>query len=193
MTGIYLGNQAVYDPLVLPNNSRINGVEHFYQTTKPTTRGDGSALGIGDRWWKTDDGTEWSWNGTYWLGEKFVIGVDLRNRPEVGNPVVGKGSGVFFWYAESHLPQPLLTPVNWDSDNYYYFYLSVGASTVIPGDNRFPEYRILQWPSQFFSLNLVYIGPGKMIFPLVRKQGNPTENAYSGTSSLNFTCSLIAP
>lgn len=53
--------------LVLPNNSRINGIEHFYQTTKPITRGDGSALVIGDRWWKTDEGTEWFWNGTYWL------------------------------------------------------------------------------------------------------------------------------
>lgn len=51
----------------LPNNTRINGVGHFYQTTKPVTRGDGSALVVGDRWWKTDEGTEWFWNGTYWL------------------------------------------------------------------------------------------------------------------------------
>lgn len=54
-------------PLILPNNSRVNGVEHFYQTTKPTARGNGDALVIGDRWWKTGDGTEWWWNGTYWL------------------------------------------------------------------------------------------------------------------------------
>jgi hypothetical protein len=63
------GNLEVYSSLILPNNSRINGVEHFYQATKPTVRGDGSALVIGDRWWKTDDGTEWFWNGTYWLGD----------------------------------------------------------------------------------------------------------------------------
>lgn len=49
------------------NNFRINGVEHFYQPTKPTTRGDLTALAIGDKWSKTDDGTEWFWNGTYWL------------------------------------------------------------------------------------------------------------------------------
>ena len=61
--------------LILPNNTRINGVEHFYQTTKPTVRGDGSALVVGDRWWKVDDGTEWFWNGSYWLSplhEKFI-------------------------------------------------------------------------------------------------------------------------
>lgn len=53
--------------LNLPNNTRINGVEHFYQNTKPITRGDSSALVVGDRWCKTNDGTEWYWNGTYWL------------------------------------------------------------------------------------------------------------------------------
>jgi hypothetical protein len=51
----------------LPNGARINGVEHIYQTSKPTTRVDGSALVASDRWWKTNDGTEWFWNGTYWL------------------------------------------------------------------------------------------------------------------------------
>lgn len=51
----------------LPNGTRINGVEHIYQTTKPTTRVDGSALVARDKWYKTDDGTEWFWNGTYWL------------------------------------------------------------------------------------------------------------------------------
>jgi hypothetical protein len=51
----------------LPNNTRINNIEHFYQSTKPVTRGDGSALVIGDRWWKPMEGTEWFWNGTYWL------------------------------------------------------------------------------------------------------------------------------
>lgn len=55
---------------ILPNNTRLNGVEHFYQTTKPTERGDASALVVGDRWWKSDDGTEWFWNGTYWLTAK---------------------------------------------------------------------------------------------------------------------------
>lgn len=54
----------------LPNNVRINGVEHFYQSTKPTVRGDGSALVAGDRWWQTNTRQEWHWNGTYWLSPR---------------------------------------------------------------------------------------------------------------------------
>jgi hypothetical protein len=65
---------AETSPLVLPNNSRINGVEHFYQTTKPTVRGDNSALVVGDRWWKTDTGEEWFWNGSYWLSSQKIFG-----------------------------------------------------------------------------------------------------------------------
>jgi hypothetical protein len=65
--------------LVLPNNSRINNIEHFYQADKPITRGDGSALVIGDRWWKTDEGTEWFWNGTYWLSTvQYILTINFN-------------------------------------------------------------------------------------------------------------------
>lgn len=57
----------------LPNNTQINGVEYFFQSTKPTTRGSGSALVIGDRWWKINDGTDWFWNGSYWLSVESVV------------------------------------------------------------------------------------------------------------------------
>ena len=75
--GTLAGSNIGYSSLaqlasVLPNNLRINGVEHFYQTTKPTTRGDNSALVVGDRWYKTDDQTEWQWNGTYWLSPVYL-------------------------------------------------------------------------------------------------------------------------
>ena len=75
LSGYAPKNNATFTgSLILPNNSRIAGVEHFYQTAKPITRGDGSALVAGDRWWKVDDGTEWFWNGTYWLSEaKFRV------------------------------------------------------------------------------------------------------------------------
>lgn len=66
--------------LILPNNSRINGVEHFYQATKPITRGDGSPLVIGDRWYKSDEGSNWFWNGTYWLSPSIVVAI-----PSSGN------------------------------------------------------------------------------------------------------------
>jgi hypothetical protein len=51
----------------LPNNFRINGVENFYQVTKPLARGDGSPLVSGDFWRNPTNGQEWTWNGTYWL------------------------------------------------------------------------------------------------------------------------------
>jgi hypothetical protein len=70
------GKKTFTSPLILPDNSRINGVEHFYRSTKPTVRGDSSALVAGDRWYKTDDGTEWWWNGTYWLSAEKVITSD---------------------------------------------------------------------------------------------------------------------
>ena len=45
-----------------------------YQTTpsKPTTRVDGSALQIGDRWYSPNTGIEVFWNGSYWLGEELT-------------------------------------------------------------------------------------------------------------------------
>jgi len=55
------------------NGQVINGVAHFVQTTAPTTRADGSILVAGDRWAKSDDGTEWFWNGTYWLSPPVVL------------------------------------------------------------------------------------------------------------------------
>ena len=55
------------EPGGLSNPSQQNNVFQFVQTTKPTERSAGVALVAGDRWYKTDDGTEWFWNGTYWL------------------------------------------------------------------------------------------------------------------------------
>jgi hypothetical protein len=76
----------------LPNNSRINNIEHFYQTTKPITRGDGSALVVGDRWWKTDTSDEWFWNGTYWIGRLIVSSMMFS-----GHTVSATTGGMFFY------------------------------------------------------------------------------------------------
>lgn len=54
-------------PSIIPNGALINNVCHIYQSTKPTTRPDGSALVVGDICYKINDGTQWFWNGTYWL------------------------------------------------------------------------------------------------------------------------------
>jgi hypothetical protein len=57
-----------YDGTGWNNNPTIqNGFYQFVQNTKPTQRAVGVPLVAGDRWFKTNDQTEWSWNGTYWL------------------------------------------------------------------------------------------------------------------------------
>jgi hypothetical protein len=58
-------------PNILPNGTRINGVEHIYQSTKPTTRVNGSDLVADDIWYKTDDLTWWLWNGVYWVTKQI--------------------------------------------------------------------------------------------------------------------------
>jgi hypothetical protein len=61
-----LTNDAGYLSAI-PNGAIINGIAHFNQDSKPTTRIDGSALVVRDKWYRTTDGTDWFWNGTYWV------------------------------------------------------------------------------------------------------------------------------
>ena len=51
----------------LPDGATIGGVMYFNRPTKPTVRSAGVPLVVRDRWYNTSDGTEWFWNGTYWL------------------------------------------------------------------------------------------------------------------------------
>lgn len=74
-----------------PNTGLVRGVQHFYTATKPTVRPNGSPLVIGDKWWKTDDGTEWFWNGTYWVGslqQAFTQPVQQISETTVGFPFI---------------------------------------------------------------------------------------------------------
>ena len=57
----------------LSNPSQQNNVFQFVQTTKPTQRAVGVSLVAGDRWYNTSNGTEWFWNGTYWLSPEINI------------------------------------------------------------------------------------------------------------------------
>lgn len=116
------GTKTFTSALILPNNSRINGVEHFYQTAKPTVRDDGSAVGIGDRWWNTDDGTEWFWNGTYWVTPKRILhtGVNGSFSANYSLPVIG-------FDADTNNYQPILIEgltftayTGWSPDFYNY-------------------------------------------------------------------------
>lgn len=57
----------------LPAIYRTDTVTNFISTTKPT------AKAIGDAWYKPSDGSEWYWNGAYWLSrETLVVGSDYR-------------------------------------------------------------------------------------------------------------------
>lgn len=111
-----------------PNTGLIRGVQHFYTTTEPTTRPNGSTLAIGDKWWKTDDGTDWFWNGTYWLSSREFY---------VGGGRVG-GSGVANSQAVS-LSIPLIDISNSERfmlvNSTYHVELSVANANnyVIPG------------------------------------------------------------
>jgi len=63
-------------PAILADPVYIGGVAYFNRSTKPTERSSGVALVAGDRWYKTDDQTEWSWNGTYWLSlTEFLLSI----------------------------------------------------------------------------------------------------------------------
>jgi hypothetical protein len=61
----------------LVNGTRINGVEHFYQSAKPNTRIDGSPLAIGDRWINPTTEEVGTFNGLYFLGRKFIVSSGL--------------------------------------------------------------------------------------------------------------------
>jgi hypothetical protein len=62
----------------LPDGSLINNIANFYRATKPLTRVDGSALGIGDRWINSSNADTWIWNGTYWIGATEFRKVTIR-------------------------------------------------------------------------------------------------------------------
>ena len=55
----------------LANPTIQNTYYQFVQTTAPTQRAVGVPLVAGDRWYKPDERTEWSWSGTYWLCEQY--------------------------------------------------------------------------------------------------------------------------
>lgn len=73
-------------PSIIPNGALINNVCHIYQTTRPTTRPDGSALVIGDKWYNSDIRVDFFWNGTYWLSSPEVTAPNIiTNLTSVNN------------------------------------------------------------------------------------------------------------
>ena len=163
-----------------PNRTLINGVQHFYQTTKPTVRPDGSALVARDKWYKTDDGTEWFWNGTYWLSA-------IRYKQTILTPSsLSSTSATNFGF--QHIGWQVLytrldvmgryesAPTNPATDywEFHVSYVTAGSSTSIPGSP------VLSTQGTSYSLlNNFYRGQNTNI--LLDFSNNP-DNAGAGVS-----------
>lgn len=117
----------------LPNGTRINGVEHIYQSTKPTTRVNGSALVVGDRWYNPLTSDEWTWNGLIWISHLLMYTFDS----------IASASSSLFWrftfgealYLESTdliLWSSIATSANYWSINFYYSESSAVITPTIP-------------------------------------------------------------
>jgi hypothetical protein len=57
--------------IILPSNT--TDPSQITSNTLPTTRTDGSALQIGDRWYKPSKQQEGFWNGTLWLTQRDTV------------------------------------------------------------------------------------------------------------------------
>jgi hypothetical protein len=60
-------SNAVFTNLTQLAALRLNNCAVIVSNSAFATRTDGSALAIGDLWYNPSNGTQWFWNGTYWL------------------------------------------------------------------------------------------------------------------------------
>lgn len=125
------GIKTFNSPLILPNNSRINGIEHFYQTTKPVTRIEGSPLVVGDIWYSANTLIEFVFNGTYWVTKNLlmvdasIINVSTANTP-FSNVLIGSVNPIFSGIFISHINYHYRIGIN-DANNYWVFRIGLGS------------------------------------------------------------------
>ena len=82
----------IYAPSnIIPNGALINNVCYINQSTKPTTRPDGSGLVARDRWYNSANGTDFYWNGDTWYSQSKVSYLS-GTMPNVANTVIELGS-----------------------------------------------------------------------------------------------------
>ena len=147
------------------NPSIQNGCYQIIQTTAPTQRSSGVSLVAGDRWYKKDDGTEWFWNGTYWLSSMIY---------RLGSPVGAGNQGVTVntgsYLTRSYLDMPATVEISYsnpifftewvielrtlslihDSTNYF----SVEPGVMFTGGGTIPP----------FSVDTKAIGGGSLVY-----------------------------
>ena len=118
-------------PAILADPVYIGGVAYFNRSTKPTERSAGVPLVIRDRWYNTSNGTEWFWNGTYWLSSGILYSVtDLISMTSSSNS----------WQRTAGIPRfsfiekvQLSINGSFDVSNYHLvgvFYRNLGSASI---------------------------------------------------------------
>ena len=113
-----------------------NGFYQFAQNTKPTQRAAGVPLVAGDRWFNTSNGTEWFWNGTYWLSQNLYklrawtgsAGATGTVHSLTDSPV--DVANVFF---EKNIISSALMVSPQDSSNYWEYYWNTYSTPDLAG------------------------------------------------------------
>ena len=182
-------------PSIIQNGALINDVCHIYQSTKPTDRPDGRALMVGDKWYKNNDGTDWYWNGTYWLSANTYtwgsIGVTYSSG--TGN-LAAQPIFITTVHFNCLFSAPVGANVTSQSD-YYNFILygqhkSGGQTALVTLDGRNTDLKSnLQWGSAVIPANVFYNGvPGLLLGYLFR-----AKTAVGSPAALNDTNWNIFP
>ena len=138
--------------------------------TAPTTRADGSALVIGNRWYKPSNGQEGFWNGTLWLSTKQIVFTRYR--------VVSNSSNLTFPSTADVDGQdvPMNAPIFLESVSY-------AVTLATTGDeNNYRAFRV-QRRLTTGSAVAVYDSPVKLFDSSVRQQiyNEPINLFSSGT------------
>lgn len=114
------------------NGTIVNGIANFTQSTKPTTRADGSALVVGDKWYKSDEGTEWFWNGTYWLSDAIC------HERMVQTSIINTNSTVHIW--------PITGLIKSPTDNL--FCTAIGMNTRLAAIDELNQWQVIFYLGQ---------------------------------------------
>lgn len=164
----------------LPNGAIIGGVAHFFQSTPPTTRIDGSILQIGDRLTKPN-GLDYSWNGALWLGERVSFGYLVGNFFDLF-AYVDPSHGVFWESAFFVSAQVQSAAPNWDTSNFWRIeYIAYAGSAIYePVSMRdLSGYSLGNRIYKEFSINMGFIPSnpqigGNIAAAQIRKVGDPS-------------------
>ena len=116
----------------------INGVAHFVRNTTPTVRVDGSALVVGDRWYKpTDNGIPgtaggWIWTGSDWVSVNvFPLSIPFVNGSSNNQTIRSESAGTNLGIRVSGIASQIaVLNANPTSSNYWTAAISISGTPV---------------------------------------------------------------